>query len=60
MPDFDPLLPDLPTANLLPLDNNISTIMFLQPEVAGVGMNEQDCRRLKIPYRAATYACELI
>jgi dihydrolipoamide dehydrogenase len=31
--------------------------MFLQPEVAGVGLNEQDCRRLRIPYRVAVYAC---
>lgn len=34
--------------------------MFLQPEVAGVGLNEQDCRRLGIGYRCAVYAYELI
>ncbi|KAI9004323.1 pyridine nucleotide-disulfide oxidoreductase-like protein [Hyaloraphidium curvatum] len=40
--------------------DNISTIMFLQPEVAGVGLNEQECRRLHIPYRASVYSYELI
>jgi dihydrolipoamide dehydrogenase len=37
----------------------ISTIMFLDPEVAGVGLNEQDCRRLAIPHRVARieYSC---
>jgi dihydrolipoamide dehydrogenase len=30
---------------------NISTIMFLNPETAGVGMNEQEARKRKIPYR---------
>ena len=34
--------------------------MFLQPEVAGVGFNEQDCHRLGIAYRCAVYAYELI
>lgn len=39
--------------------DNISTIMFLDPEVAGVGMNEQDCRSRGIPYRVARvdYSC---
>lgn len=38
---------------------NASTIMFLDPEVAGVGLNEQDCRRLNIPHRTARieYSC---
>ncbi len=38
---------------------NNSTIMFLDPEVAGVGMNEQECRRLGIAHRVARvdYAC---
>lgn len=35
---------------------NISTIMFLQPEVAGVGMNENECSKLNIPYRVASYS----
>jgi dihydrolipoamide dehydrogenase len=38
---------------------NISTIMFLNPEVAAVGMNEQDARAKNIPYRVAKidYSC---
>lgn len=34
---------------------NISTIMFLQPEVAGVGMNENELQRKGTPYRVASY-----
>lgn len=34
---------------------NISTIMFLNPETAGVGMNEQQAQAAGIPYRAAIY-----
>jgi dihydrolipoamide dehydrogenase len=30
---------------------NISTIMFLNPEVAAVGMNEQECRNKGIPHK---------
>ena len=39
--------------------DNVSTIMFLDPEVAGVGLNEQECRKQGIPYRVARidYAC---
>jgi dihydrolipoamide dehydrogenase len=38
---------------------NMSTIMFLDPEVAGVGPNEQECRARGIPYRMARidYSC---
>lgn len=38
---------------------NVSTIMFLDPEVAGVGLNEQDCRTRNIPHRIARidYSC---
>ena len=32
---------------------NISTIMFLNPEVASVGLNETQARRKKVPYRIA-------
>ncbi len=32
---------------------NISTIMFLNPEVASVGLNETQARRKRIPYRIA-------
>lgn len=44
----------------LPLSHkNVSTIMFLDPEVAGVGLNEQDCRARNIPHRTARidYSC---
>jgi dihydrolipoamide dehydrogenase len=39
--------------------DNVSTIMFLDPEVAGVGFNEQDCRQRGIAYRVARidYSC---
>jgi len=33
---------------------NISTIMFLSPEVAGVGMNEIQAREQKIDYKVVT------
>ena len=38
---------------------NVSTIMFLDPEVAGVGRNEQDLIKSGIPHRTARldYAC---
>lgn len=34
---------------------NISTIMFLAPEVAGVGMNEEQARKAGHPFRVATF-----
>ena len=34
---------------------NISTIMFLNPEVAGVGMNEQQAQKSGIDYRVAIF-----
>lgn len=33
---------------------NISTIMFLNPETAGVGINEQEARKRKLSYRVVT------
>ncbi|MCR6642295.1 MAG: NAD(P)/FAD-dependent oxidoreductase [Sporocytophaga sp.] len=39
---------------------NISTIMFLNPETAGVGMNEQDARSKGIPYRVVSIDYSLI
>jgi len=39
---------------------NISTIMFLMPEVSGVGANEQMLAAKKIPYRVATYGYSFI
>jgi len=39
-------------ANIKPLSyDNISTIMFLHPEVAAVGMNEKQCREKNIPVK---------
>lgn len=40
--------------------DNISTIMFLIPEVSGVGMNEQTLTAKNIPYRVATFAYQYI
>ncbi|MCC7050256.1 MAG: NAD(P)/FAD-dependent oxidoreductase [Bacteroidia bacterium] len=39
--------------------NNISTIMFLNPEVAAVGLNEQQARSKGIPFKVAKidYSC---
>jgi len=39
--------------------DNVSTIMFVDPEVAGVGINEQECRKRGLPYRMARidYSC---
>lgn len=39
--------------------DNVSNIMFLDPEVAGVGLNEQECRKRGIAYRMARidYSC---
>jgi dihydrolipoamide dehydrogenase len=34
---------------------NISTIMFLNPEVAGVGMNEQQAQKAELNYRVASF-----
>jgi dihydrolipoamide dehydrogenase len=39
--------------------DNVSTIMFLQPEVAAVGMNERQCREKNIPVKVVKidYSC---
>jgi dihydrolipoamide dehydrogenase len=34
--------------------DNISTIMFLSPEVSGVGINETEAQRRKIPYKVVS------
>lgn len=39
---------------------NISTIMFLHPEVAGVGMNELEAQKKGISYQVATYSYDYI
>ncbi len=38
----------------------LSAIMFLQPEVASVGLNEQQARAQKIPYRVGVVENELV
>lgn len=40
--------------------DNLSTIMFLDQEVAGVGLNEQDCQRKNIGYKMARYGYEFV
>lgn len=39
---------------------NLSTIMFLDPEVAAVGLNETQAQKEKIPYRVARYDYSLV
>lgn len=39
---------------------NISTIMFLDPEVASVGLNELQAQKKRIPYRVAVYGYSLV
>jgi dihydrolipoamide dehydrogenase len=39
---------------------NISTIMFLSPEVAGVGLNEQQARQKDLAYRVVSLDYQLI
>jgi dihydrolipoamide dehydrogenase len=40
--------------------HNISTIMFFNPEVAAVGLNEQQCREQGIAYRVGYYSNALV
>ncbi|MBX3102599.1 MAG: NAD(P)/FAD-dependent oxidoreductase [Bacteroidetes bacterium] len=40
--------------------DNISTIMFLQPEVAGVGLNEKQAQDMGLSYRVACYNYQYI
>ena len=39
--------------------DNMSTVMFFNPAVAAVGLNEKECRRKKIPYKVAHYSNSL-
>ncbi len=39
---------------------NIAAIMFLDPEVAAVGLNERQAQERKIPYKVAVYSCALV
>jgi dihydrolipoamide dehydrogenase len=40
--------------------DNLSTIMFLDPEVAAIGINELTAQEKKIPYRVAVYGYGLV
>ena len=40
--------------------NNLSTIMFLDEEVAAVGLNEQECVKMNISYMMAKYGYEFV
>ncbi len=40
--------------------DNLSTIMFLDPEVAAIGINEQEAQKRRIPYRVAVYNYALV
>jgi len=40
--------------------DNLSTIMFLDPEVAAIGLNEQQAQEQRIPYRVAVYDYGLV
>ena len=40
--------------------DNVPTIMFLDPEVAGVGLNEQQAQARRVPYRVAVYDYSLV
>ncbi len=39
---------------------NVSSIMFLDPEVAGVGLNEIQAQKTRTPYRVAVYDYSLV
>ena len=39
---------------------NVSSIMFLDPEVAGVGLNENQAQKKRIPYQVAVYDYALV
>ena len=40
--------------------DNLSTIMFLDPEVAAIGLNERGAQEKRIPYRVAVYNYRLV
>ena len=40
--------------------DNLSTIMFLDPEVAAIGMNELSAQEKRIPYRVAVYGYAMV
>ena len=43
-----------------PVIDNLSTIMFLDEEVAAVGLNEQQCRQQQVSYMMARYGYEFV
>lgn len=48
-------------AHDLPLSyENLATIMFLDPEVAAIGLNEQQAQQKRIPYRVGVYDYGLV
>jgi dihydrolipoamide dehydrogenase len=40
--------------------DNLSTIMFVDPEVGGIGMNELEARKRRLPYQVAVYGYALV
>ncbi|PRQ02811.1 Dihydrolipoyl dehydrogenase [Enhygromyxa salina] len=40
--------------------DNLATIMFLAPEVAAIGLNEQTAQQRRIPYRVGVYDYSLV
>lgn len=48
-----------PQRETSPVVDNLSTIMFLDQEVAAVGLNEQTCRQRNIAYIAARYGYDV-
>ena len=44
----------------VPSYDNLSTIMFLDPEVAAIGLNEQQAQDSRIPYRVSVYGYALV
>lgn len=49
-----------PEEELMAKMDNLSTIMFLDQEVAAVGMNEQQCRKHNVAYKMARYGYEFV
>ncbi len=39
---------------------NISTIMFFNPEISAIGLNEKECREKNIAYKVVTYKHSLV
>jgi dihydrolipoamide dehydrogenase len=39
---------------------NMSTIMFFNPEISSIGLNEKQCQEQKIPYKVVFYSHSLI